>query len=96
MSELPPGVARRLTPGVAIDLDDPAGRSAVIGLLLEDGDRNELAWLASTFERGELHRWFVRHGGRRLSRRSRAFWSATFDLPAPKAPWIAREIWPLA
>jgi hypothetical protein len=96
MTELPPGVARRLPAGVSLDVDDPVGRTALIGLLLEQGDRAELAWLAATFERRELHDWFVRHAGRRLSRRSRAFWSATFELPAPAPPPIARELWPLA
>lgn len=103
----PPGpawgerVARHFPDGVDLgDLREPRGRAFAIATLLEHGDRADLAWLAARVERAELERWLARHGARRLSRRSRAFWSTVLAPDAsgasiPAHP-IAEALWPLA
>jgi len=91
---LPDTVARHFPDGV--ELADPQGCSLAIGTLLEHGDRTDLAWLAGEIDRNEIVRWFERHGARRLSRRSRAFWAAAFDRTPAAAPAHARALWPLA
>jgi hypothetical protein len=93
MTALPARVARHFPDG--LDLADPAGRALAIRTLLEDGDRADLAWLARRIPRPEVEAWFDRHGARRLSRRSRAFWAAGFGR-APEASALARALWPLA
>jgi hypothetical protein len=91
--ELPASVARHFPEPV--DLSDPHGRAAVVARLLEDGDRADLAWLAAQIPEAEISSWFARHGARRLSRRSRAFWSAVFDRPLARSEY-ADTFWPLA
>ena len=79
------------------DLREPRGRALAIATLLEHGDRADLAWLAQRVERAELERWLARHGARRLSRRSRAFWSAVLTPNASPTSHPASEaLWPLA
>lgn len=76
---------------------DPAGLSPelVIPRLLEDGDAADLAWLTATVPEPVLADWLGRHGGRRLSRRSRAFWAVVLGRePGPAAPG-AGALWPL-
>jgi hypothetical protein len=75
--ELPASVARHFTESP--DLADPCARAAVVARLLEDGDRADLRWLAAHIPDSEITAWFERHGARRLSRRSRAFWAVVFD-----------------
>lgn len=91
----PPGLARHFE-GEPLDPTDAAARSRLIGRLLEDGDRAELAWLGGEVSRRELAEWFRAHGGRRLSRRSRAFWSAVLSEPLPPGHPLAEALWPLA
>jgi hypothetical protein len=95
MIPAPPGLARHFADG-AVDLDSPAGRSAAIGRLLEDGDRADLAWLGRRVPRGEIAAWYRAHAGRRLSRRSRAFWGVVLGEPQPAPPALAEALWPLA
>jgi hypothetical protein len=95
MTPPPPGLARHLD-GEPFDPAEPAARSRLIGRLLEDGDRADLAWLGQQTSRGELADWFHAHGGRRLSRRSRAFWSAVLAQPLPQPHPFAEALWPLA
>jgi hypothetical protein len=95
MTQPPPGLARHLD-GEPLELHQPAARSRLIGRLLEEGDRAELAWLGSEVSRDELAAWFRAHGGRRLSRRSRAFWSAVLAQPLPSSHPLAEALWPLA
>ncbi len=74
----------------------PGARGGAIARLLEEGDRRDLAWLTSEIDRRELAAWLERHGARRLSRRSRAFWFAACGF-APAARHAAAEaLWPLA
>ena len=95
--ELPASVARHFPEPT--DLADPCARAAVVGRLLEDGDRADLRWLATHIPDIEILAWFERHGARRLSRRSRAFWAAVFDREPMRAPRLASDtdaFWPLA
>jgi hypothetical protein len=68
--------------------------------LLEDGGRDDLAALCGGLPEATLAAWIARHGARRLSRRSLAFWSVVLDRPdlqPEKLPGLAarRELWPL-
>lgn len=93
--KLPPG-ARRLFSGHDVRaLELPADRSLILARLLEDGDGADLAWLTSMVPEAEIAGWFSRHGGRQLSRRSRAFWSVVLGTaPGPEAE-AAGALWPL-
>jgi hypothetical protein len=86
---LPEGALRLFPDG------DPAGHSLLFARLLEDGDRHDLAWLASRVPEAELAGWLERHGGRRLSRRSRAFWELVLGRAAAPAPPAGEALWPL-
>ena len=101
--ELPDG-ARRLfgetgaaaAPELAADAPDPY----LLARLLEDGDRADLAWLCGQLPRGALAAWVERHGPRRLSRRSLAFWAVVLDRPDLKPELLPelerrRQLWPL-
>ena len=90
----PAGVARRF-PGERLDPGRAEDRARLIGGLLEDGDRADLAWLAGAVGVHELEAWFDRHAARRLSRRSRAFWAAALSRPRPPARPNAEALWPL-
>jgi hypothetical protein len=79
-----------------VELASPAARAFLIGRLLEDGDREDLLWLARAVGAGAMAAWFARSGGRRLSARSRRFWSVALDLPAGGGSPAAEALWPLA
>ena len=67
----------------------------MIGRLLEDGDGADLAWLCETVPEEELAAWLEHHGGRKLSRRSRAFWEVVLAaVPSPAAA-SGDLLWPL-
>lgn len=67
----------------------------MIGRLLEDGDGADLAWLCEAVPEEELAAWLERHGGRKLSRRSRAFWEVVLAaVPSPAAE-SGDLLWPL-
>jgi hypothetical protein len=63
--------------------------------LLEDGDAADLAGLLETTPEPEIAAWFARHGGRQLSRRSRAFWGIVLGVEAGPAVPEAKALWPL-
>lgn len=63
--------------------------------LLEDGDRDDLRWLTSALPEEHLARWLDQRGARRLSRRSRAFWSLLLDREASAIPTARADLWPL-
>jgi hypothetical protein len=72
----------------------------VIARLLEDGDGADLAWLCEAVPEADLAGWLVRHGGRKLSRRSRAFWETVLGAPSPGEGSISEipesnPLWPL-
>ena len=77
------------------DLTPERGGSLRIARLLEDGDSADLAGLVAQVGGPALADWLARHGGRQLSRRSRAFWEVVLGREAgPSAPG-AGELWPL-
>jgi hypothetical protein len=81
-------------------LDAAAPDPYVMARLLEDGDREDLAWLCRQLPASALAAWVERHGARRLSRRSLSFWAVTLDrpdlLPERQPPLERRrELWPL-
>jgi hypothetical protein len=67
----------------------------VIGRLLEDGDGADLAWLCEAVPEEELAAWLTRHGGRQLSRRSRAFWEAVLATASSPPSESGDLLWPL-
>ncbi|HRC84068.1 MAG TPA: hypothetical protein PK413_00505 [Thermoanaerobaculia bacterium] len=91
--ELPAGPARLLAHD---SLPLPADATPwLIARLLEDGDRVDLAWLFSTVGRRDICAWFRLHGGRRLSRRSAAYWAAVLGEPPVDPHPLAEELWSL-
>lgn len=77
------------------DLTPERGGSFRIARLLEDGDSADLAGLVSQVSEPALADWLARHGGRQLSRRSRAFWEVLLGREAGPSVPGARELWPL-
>ena len=77
------------------DLTPERAPSLLIARLLEDGDAADLAWLLATFPEAEVAAWLARHGGRQLSRRSRAFWQVALGVAASSAPPETGLLWPL-
>jgi hypothetical protein len=65
--------------GGSARLDVASPDPYVLALLLEDGDRADLAWLCRQMPEGALAAWLERHGARRLSRRSLAFWAVVLE-----------------
>ena len=92
---LPEGTRRLFSHYDEADLTPERGGSLLIARLLEDGDAADLAWLLETFPEPELAGWLVRHGGRLLSARSRAFWADVVGGPAGPAAPEAAALWPL-
>ncbi|HEX6864519.1 MAG TPA: hypothetical protein VF414_16945 [Thermoanaerobaculia bacterium] len=77
------------------DLTPERGGSLVIARLLEDGDSADLAGLVAQAGEPALAGWLARHGGRQLSRRSRAFWEVVLGREAGPSVPGAGELWPL-
>ncbi|HEX4496016.1 MAG TPA: hypothetical protein VIE43_10150 [Thermoanaerobaculia bacterium] len=92
---LPAGTQRLFAAYAEEDLTSERGRALLIARLLEDGDAADLAWLLSTFSEPEIAAWLERHGGRQLSRRSRAFWQVVLGVEASAANPDAEALWPL-
>lgn len=101
MTELPAATLRLFDGYAPVELVRPEHRGFLIERLLEEGDREDLRWLVTQVGEAELADFFHRAGGRRLSARSRSFWSLVLDSATPAAPVAdsAAErsaIWPLA
>jgi hypothetical protein len=64
--------------------------------VLEEGHRGELAWLAMEVGREAIAAFVRDLGGRKLSGRSRRFWSRALQVEAIPPPALAEELWPLA
>ena len=78
-----PERARRLFPHYEESaLHGEAAAVLLIPRLLEDGDGDDLAWLAATYGEAALAGWLERRGARQLSVRSRAFWELVLGRPA--------------
>jgi len=91
-----PAETRRLFPDYdEADLALGSAESLLIARLLEDGDAADLAWLLQAIPEPTLVDWFARHGGRRLSIRSRAFWEIVLGCAAVPAHPAAEALWPL-
>lgn len=67
----------------------------MIARLLEDGDGADLAWLCEAVPEADLAAWLGRHGRRKLSRRSRAFWQVVLGAPAVAGNETGSALWPL-
>jgi hypothetical protein len=92
---LPIGTRRLFPDHAEADLSPERSPSLLISRLLEDGDAADLSWLLEVFPEAEIAAWVARHGGRQLSRRSRAFWGAVLGVkPGPADP-AAEALWPL-
>lgn len=83
----------RLAPARAAD---PESRNLVIAEILEEGDRADLAALARAVGREAIADFVRERGGRKLSARSRRFWSRALGLPEPQPHPLAERLWPLA
>ena len=91
-----PAGTRRLFPhDEEEDLDLQHSPSLILARLLEDGDAADLAWLTAALPEAEIAGWFGRHGGRRLSRRSREFWRVVLGREPGPVPAEAQALWPL-
>ncbi|MEO8196787.1 MAG: hypothetical protein ABI689_08700 [Thermoanaerobaculia bacterium] len=75
---------------------DPESCNLVMAQILEEGDRADLAWLAREVGRETLATFVREHGGRKLSARSRRFWSRALGLVEPAPNPLAEQLWPLA
>ena len=92
---LPAGARRLFAHWDEKDLTPERAASLLLARLLEDGDAADLAWLTATFPEPEIAAWLARHGGRQLSRRSRAFWEVVLGVEASPASPEAKTLWPL-
>ncbi|MEO6192792.1 MAG: hypothetical protein ABIS20_07260 [Thermoanaerobaculia bacterium] len=96
---LPAGARRLFAAYHEEDLVPERASSLLLARLLEDGDAADLAWLTATFPEPEIAAWLARHGGRQLSRRSRAFWRVVLGVEAGPVPSKnrpeAKALWPL-
>jgi hypothetical protein len=94
---LPAGAHRLFPHSAEADLTPERAPSLLISRLLEDGDAADLAWLLRTFPETEIAAWIERHGGRQLSRRSRAFWQVVLGVEAspPDLRPQPEALWPL-
>jgi hypothetical protein len=91
-----PAATRRLFCGYdEADLTPERAGSLLIARLLEDGDAADLAWLFKNLPEPALAQWLACHGGRQLSRRSRAFWELVLGRVAGPAHPLAEALWPL-
>jgi hypothetical protein len=87
-----PAGARRLFAAYA---EEDLTPELLIARLLEDGDAADLSWLTGTIPEPEIAAWLARHGGRQLSRRSRAFWEVVLGAQASPSVPEAKALWPL-
>ena len=67
----------------------------VMARLMEEGDSNDLRWLTDTYSKEQITEWFVQHGHRQLSYRSRSFWQSLLNRPNLATHDTAEELWPL-
>lgn len=93
---LPERTARLFPDAAQAELLANEGRGLLLARLLEDGDGDDLTWLTATLPEQELARWFATSGGRKLSRRSRAYWSLVLGLSPGPVSETAAALWPLA
>lgn len=91
-----PAGARRLFAHYPLEnLDLGRHEPLIVERLFEDGDRRDLRWLAATVPEARLAAWFRERASRRLSGRSRAFWSIVLDVAPQPPPGGGDQLWPL-
>lgn len=92
---LPDGTRRLFTQFPSGRLDRPSHEAAIVERLLEDGDRSDLRWLTAAIPEHRLSSWFRERASRRLSNRSRAFWSVVLDVRPRDRDTVGEQLWPL-
>lgn len=75
----------------------PEHKDFLVGRLFEEGDTRDLRWLTEKLTEKELSDWLRRHGARRLSKRSLAFWATLLgeDQALLGKPPETEDLWPL-
>ena len=75
----------------------PEHKVFLIGRLLEEGDTRDLRWLTENVSEKELSGWLKARGGRRLSRRSLAFWATVMGEVGAISDRLpgTEDLWPL-
>jgi len=93
----PPPALQRLCPHLSPDEAVAGAPSGFLyARLLEDGGGADLRWLFRVAGEPAVAAWLAQHGGRALSRRSRAYWEIVLGVSAPAPSEAAHELWPLA
>ena len=72
---------------------DPEIRQLVICRLLEEGEREDLRWLASAVGEAEIASCFEGRAKRQISRRSSSFWSLLLKVAPPKIDPVREALW---
>ncbi len=67
----------------------------VIGRLLEEGETDDLKWLARAVSEEHLAEWLRHRGGRQLTRRSRCFWQVVLGSRVTPPAFDPAQLWPL-
>ena len=69
-------------------------RLFLITRLLAAGDRDDLRWLFGEIGRAQASAALAGLGGRKLDRRTRAFWEMVLDAPSSPPSAAAEALWP--
>lgn len=72
----------------------PEVRAYLIARLLAAGDRDDLRWLFAEIDRADVAAAFAGLGGRKLDRRTRAFWELVLDARSSPPNAAAEALWP--
>lgn len=90
-----PAHSKRLFPDQLPDLETSGGRALAIETLMENGDSEDLRAFLGFVPEEEWASWLQTYGGKRLSRRSRTFWSWILKKESSSPHPLSEEIWPL-
>lgn len=88
-----PATTSRLLNEDGVGALTPENRHLVVARLLEEGDKDDLAWLFAALGEAAVADWLGERGGRQLSSRSRRFWSVLLDRAAAPPHDLAQELW---
>jgi len=72
----------------------PEHRAYLIARLLAAGDGDDLRWLFGEVARAEVAAAFAGLGGRKLDRRTRAFWELVLAARSSPPSAAAEALWP--
>ena len=93
----PEDAAARLFPHHPLDaVLGPPPSPFALARLLEDGSAQDLRALFAVLDESSARAWFLAHGARALSRRSRAFWRLVLGAETPRPTAEPHPFWPLA